>query len=49
MGSWRRVEKDEGDRTDAQEARMDAAAELSCRSEELELEATRSRMRERTV
>jgi len=50
VGSWRRVENEEGDRTDAQEASIEMAAELSGRSEEgMEVEVTRSRMRERTV
>lgn len=43
-GCWRRAEKDEGDRADAHEAKIGAAAELSVVDV-----ATRSRIREMTV
>jgi hypothetical protein len=44
VGCWRRVEKDEGDRADAHEAKIGAAAEFS-----VVVVATRSWRREMTV
>lgn len=44
VGCWRSAEKDKGDRADAHEAKIGAAAELSVVDV-----ATRSRMREMTV
>lgn len=44
VGCWRRAEKDEGDRADAHEAKIEVAAEFS-----MVVVATRSWMREMTV
>jgi hypothetical protein len=44
VGCWRRVEKDEGDRADAHEAKIGVAAECS-----VVVVATRSWIREMTV